>query len=456
MAMFNYAQVKFFRKRITKSIDMKIKTQFLVHPVLLLLLVMLLGINQNAWGQSNNANNEIANTDTVQQDLRDFIRGSKPPKKAPRQSMILVLPNVSSNPANGLLFGVAGSTGFYLGSKSVTRVSSIGFNAAYTTKNQLVTFAKSNIYLNKDKFFLQGDLRYFIYNAPTWGLGTNSPVSSNTETALKSSGDDSFNIDDGYKLGYRYLKFHEIVNLEVGKFKYIGMGYHLDYYSKIEDYSLNLSEEHQQLTPHYLYSTQYGFETSEYGLSGLSLNGVYDSRDNMINPYHGYYFHVNYRYNPKFLGSDQNSSVLWTEFRTFVPLSKAVQRHVLAFWLFGSFQVSGHLPYLTLMALGEDQRARSGRGYIAGRFRGEDLIYGEIEYRFPISPKTKILGGVLFVNATSSSNRSQNVGLFDYVRPGGGIGLRIMLNKNFRTNINLDLALGKDSKGLYFSGTETF
>jgi hypothetical protein len=124
--------------------------------------------------------------------------------------------------------------------------------------------------------------------------------------------------------------------------------------------------------------------------------------------------------------------------------------------MFGNIRVTGRQPYLTLMATGEDQRARSGRGYIAGRYRGEDMVYGEVEYRFPISQCSKILGGVLFLNATTTSNQTRDVGLFSYIRPGGGVGLRLMLNKNFRTNITLDFGFGYKSQGFYFSGTETF
>lgn len=394
--------------------------------------------------------------DFAQKDLRDVLRGSKPEKKEQPKSMLLVLPNVSSNPANGLLIGVAGSTGFYLGLKEFTRVSSIGFNAAYTTKNQFLAFVKSNIYSNEDKFFFQGDWRFFIYNAPTWGLGTNAPDSLEPDNSFIWQGAQIDDVKDGYKMAYNFLKFHEIVNYRIAPHKYIGIGYHLDYFYNIQDNSLRLDTIPFQITPHFSYSQLYGFHSSNYLLSGLSLNLVYDSRDNMINPYHGYFINLNYRYNPTFLGSDQHSSSLWMEFRTYLPLSQEVSRHLIAFWWFGSFQVSGHQPYLTLMALGEDQRARSGRGYISGRYRGEDLIYGEVEYRFPISPYSRILGGVLFLNAASASNRSNNVGLFEYIRPGGGVGLRVMLNKNFRTNINIDIALGKKSQGVYFSGTETF
>jgi outer membrane protein assembly factor BamA len=168
------------------------------------------------------------------------------------------------------------------------------------------------------------------------------------------------------------------------------------------------------------------------------------------------YVNINYRINPTFLGSDQNSTSLWLEYRTYIGLSKKMPRHLIGFWAFSNFNLTGKMPYLTLPSLGEDQRARSGRGYTNGRFRGDDIVYTEIEYRFPISQCTQILGGVLFVNATTTSNSQKGVKLFTYVRPAVGVGIRLMVNKHFRTNINIDFAIGKDSKGFYFSGQETF
>jgi outer membrane protein assembly factor BamA len=370
--------------------------------------------------------------------------------------MILALPNVSYNPANGFTAGATGSAGFYLGPRENTRVSSIGFNLAVTSKKQLIATVKSNLYTPDNGFFLQGDWRFLIYNAATWGLGTNAPDSIESRNMFVWQGAEIDEIRDGYPMSYNYLKLHEILNYEIGTNKYMGLGYHLDRFARIRDHKLQLETLPYELTPHYLYSRLHGFDSAAYVLSGLSLNLVYDSRDNQINAFKGHYAHLSYRINPRFLGSSQASSSLWMEFRTFQSLSQTVPRHLLAFWFFGSFLVSGQQPYLTLMALGEDQRGRSGRGYIAGRYRGEDLIYGEMEYRFPITPCSKILGGVIFLNATTASSRSGDVSLFQYVRPGVGFGLRLMLNKYFRTNINIDLAFGNKSKGLYFSGAETF
>ncbi len=223
-------------------------------------------------------------------------------------------------------------------------------------------------------------------------------------------------------MAYNYLKLHEIASYEISRHTYIGLGYHLDYFYRIRDDALQLDSMPFELTPHFIYSELYDFDPERYLLSGISINFVYDSRDNLINPYRGYFVNANLRFNPTFLGSSRNSTSLWLEFRTYQSLSKKTPRHLLAFWLFGSFRLSGRQPYLTLMALGEDQRARSGRGYIPGRFRGDNLVYGEVEYRFPITPCSGVLGGVAFVNAITASNQTRDLALFEHIRVGPGSG----------------------------------
>jgi hypothetical protein len=98
----------------------------------------------------------------------------------------------------------------------------------------------------------------------------------------------------------------------------------------------------------------------------------------------------------------------------------------------------------------------SGRGYKQGRWRGEDLVYGEVEYRFPISPCTKMLGGVLFLNLTTASDRDAEIPLFGYLKPGAGFGLRLMVGKYDRTNLCIDVALGENVMGFYLQATDIF
>ena len=114
------------------------------------------------------------------------------------------------------------------------------------------------------------------------------------------------------------------------------------------------------------------------------------------------------------------------------------------------------MPYLDLPALGYDQRGRAGRGYTQGRYRGKSLVYSEAEYRFPVSKCGGILGGVLFVNATAADRPDGSTKLFEYVAPGYGLGLRIMVDKKSRTNLQVDVGFGKRSSGFYLGATETF
>jgi len=390
--------------------------------------------------------------------IGDLFRKKGKPEKTPRKASILVLPNISSNPTNGFMLGVGGGFGWYMGPKENTKVSSANFSAVVTSKDQLITFVKPNIYTKGNKYYFQGDIRFYIYSQPTYGLGTNAPdtlaVPSDISWMGQGTGDETL----FFPMKFNYFKFLGISNRKIVQNMYAGIGLHVDYYYSIidENYRPATDSTPELETPNHYYSAQNNFNDDNYMLSGVSLNVLYDSRDNQICPYEGIYANINYRINPTFLGSDQFSTALWLEFRTYVGLSQKFPRHLIAFWAFGNFNLTGKMPYLTLPSLGEDQRARSGRGYTNGRFRGMDIIYTEVEYRFPISQCTQILGGVLFVNATTTTNSHTGVSLFQYVRPAVGFGIRIMVNKHFRTNINVDFAIGKDARGFYLSGQETF
>jgi hypothetical protein len=389
-------------------------------------------------------------------DLFKKIKKKDKPPKPPKKFMALILPNISSNPTNGFVLGVGGTFGWYMGPKENTLVSAAPFTVAVTSKKQLITFIKSNIYTKENKFFLQGDWRFYIYSQPTYGLGSNSPDTANVPVNFHWQGEGGSLDSAAFPMKYNYVKVHEIVNRKVLKNFYAGVGYHFDYFYGIKDEKLNLDTTPPLLTPHYVYSDHYGYNPEKYILSGISANLVYDSRDNQANPYKGIYANINYRYNFTFLGSSENCSELWTEFRTYIRLSARNPRHLIGFWIFGDFNLTGHMPYMNLPSLGGDQRCRSGRGYVNGRYRGPDMVYGEVEWRFPIWPCSNIIGGVIFANATTTNNPDRGIGLFQYIQPAAGFGLRIMINKYFRTNINLDFAIGNNSSGFYFSGQETF
>ena len=84
------------------------------------------------------------------------------------------------------------------------------------------------------------------------------------------------------------------------------------------------------------------------------------------------------------------------------------------------------------------------------------MVYSEAEYRFPISACSGLFGGVLIVNATTASNPATDDKLFKVIAPGYGFGLRMMVDKKSRTNLQVDVGFGQHSGGVYFGAAETF
>ncbi len=59
-------------------------------------------------------------------------------------------------------------------------------------------------------------------------------------------------------------------------------------------------------------------------------------------------------------------------------------------------------------------------------------------------------------NATTANNQAQDLKLFGSVRPGYGLGLRIMADKRSRTNLAIDYGFGHKSSGFYLAASESF
>jgi hypothetical protein len=114
----------------------------------------------------------------------------------------------------------------------------------------------------------------------------------------------------------------------------------------------------------------------------------------------------------------------------------------------------GTAPYLELPATAANER--SARGYGEGRYRGEHLLYGEIEYRRVLTT-SGLLGMVAFLNTTTVDSQETGERLFQAVAPGAGLGLRVLLNKRSRTNLCTDYGWGKQgSRGFYLAIQEAF
>ncbi|HLZ88805.1 MAG TPA: BamA/TamA family outer membrane protein, partial [Puia sp.] len=208
-------------------------------------------------------------------------------------------------------------------------------------------------------------------------------------------------------------------------------------------------------TPSGVYNSRHGFPRDHYSANGFLFNLEYITRDNPNRPYNGIYFDAGVRINQTWIGSTKNSVQLTCDFRNYFSLSRASPEFVLALWNWGSYLVSGEIPYLELPGTGRDGTFRSGRGYTTQYFKGTQFNDTEAELRFPILAN-KFVSGVVFGNL-QSGNDAHGTRLFQQFQPGYGAGLRVLFNKATRTNLALDYAWGQfGSKGFFLNLNETF
>jgi outer membrane protein assembly factor BamA len=315
-------------------------------------------------------------------------------------------------------------------------VSTIVGAAQYTLRNQLIFTLTSALWLPDNRWALLGDWRIMRYPQSTYGLG----MFTNTT-------------DDVVSMDYKYFRFYQTVLRRVAPAWYVGAGVQLDDHWGIV--SRNRRREVTSIS-HY-----------PYGVSGRSLSVgpvlslLHDGRANAINPQGGYLFNVQYRPNLRALGSDHNFQSMIVEGRLYLhPSPRAA--NILALWSYNALTLSGNPPFLDLPATGWDMYGNTGRGFIQGRFRGKNLVYGEAEYRYGIT-RNRLLGGVVFANAQSvteinyTRGKGESDGGFERVVPALGAGLRLNLNKASRTNLAIDYAWGLDgSHGLALNLGEVF
>lgn len=392
-----------------------------------------------------------------QKDLSDMVREwrNKPLKeKTTGEDMLLLLPIIGSNPATGFMVGAGGQYAFTVPKSS--QYSLILGSLQFTTKKQFLLMVKNNIYTKNDRFFLTGDWRFQIFSQSTYGLGTNSPEGGILDYQYSLGGIEFDTEELTQPMNFNFIRFHQSVGYKIAEQTYLGLGVRFDSYFKIEDHKLKLTPGDTLLTSHYAYNKVNGFNPEQYSVAALNANFVIDTRDNMIQAYKGYYLSLNYRGGYTFLGNEKNSNLLQVEWRSFHGLSKKDPSHLLAFWVLGDFVEKESLPYMVLPAAAYDQRGRSARGYTQGRFRGNNYLYTEAEYRFPISPCGGILGGVIFANATTTNNPYQDLNLFESIKPAAGFGFRIKADKMTRTNLAVDFGFGHQSFGFYLAASETF
>ena len=396
--------------------------------------VLLIAPDSRALGQ------EVAPGTVDAIDLWNHIR-HRPPAQTDEQDyrrpMRALAPVIGAKPSAGALFGVAGNVAFFRGDPKTTHISSVTASLTFSTKKQTALTGRFALLTRDDRWRIEGDNRAQWTSQDTFGLGS----------ATQS--------DAGANAEFNFFRVHETASRHLGSDIFAGLGVHFDDHSDIEPGD-DTTEDQWTNAAFVQYSEAHNLPLDRQVSAGLSANLIVDTRDSAIDPRHGFLVTSSYRWLIEgFLGGTTGWQLLHIDARTYLPLPGDLRKG-LAFWTFGDFAIDGTAPYFDLPATGMDTYGRSGRGYGEGRFRGEELVYGEVEYRATLT-KNGLLGMVAFANATTVTNRQGNEHVFDGVALGAGAGLRFLVNKRSRTNLCLDFGFGEQGdRGVYLAVQEAF
>ncbi|BAU55957.1 hypothetical protein [Mucilaginibacter gotjawali] len=343
------------------------------------------------------------------------------------------LPVSTSIPGGGSALVTSTTAGIYLGDPKTTYLSTVTFAPYANLKGRYGMPVRSNIWLSNNAWVIQGDSRFLVYPQFTWGLGGGQPESSR------------------FLVNYNYIRIYQAALKKIKPYFFVGAGYAFDDYIDIEnsDNSINNGNTISSFTQY-----KFGTSTDKNSFSsGPTINLLYDTRKNDLNPLPGTYANVVYRYSGVVFGSNNSWQSLYFDFRKYISLNHGGPKSELAFWSFYWTTLTTGAPYLNLPAIGMDPYNRSGRGFEQNRYRGKRLFDLETEYRGDIT-HNGLLGFVLFVNVNSASQLKSN--RFVYWNPAAGTGLRIKFNKKSDTNICIDYGFSKDYSSVKVGLGEAF
>ncbi len=200
----------------------------------------------------------------------------------------------------------------------------------------------------------------------------------------------------------------------------------------------------------YTYS-EFGTEfTEEIKTPTKYLNGIgpvvsYDTRDDVYYPYHGSYSNGNWNSYPTLLGNDSSSNRIELDHANY--FSARQEKDVIAARFYGGFGL-GYVPFEQQFVVGQEDI----RGYSQGKYRGDQTVAIQGEYRWNFADRWSAVGFVGLATVFNTPN-GVNDGV---ILPGIGTGFRYNMVEKYHMNVGMDFAVGKDDWGLYFRIGEAF
>ena len=295
------------------------------------------------------------------------------------------------------------------------RPSSVQFGLAFTQLKQTLVYLPFNLWLKNEEYNLFGEIGYYKYNFFFWGIGNKQ----------------SFSEREKYDVTFPRLKLNALKR--IAPYTYAGIKYNFD------DFRVTRVDSGGILDKADVIGSKGG------KVSSLGLVVKYDSRDNLFYPTKGYFAELSFQVDDKKTGSSFNNNRLIFDASTYFTTKF---KHTLAFNVY-SVIGNGDIPFNQMGLLGG---TRKMRGFYEGRYRDNNALILQTEYRAPLFWR---LGAVAFISAGDVTNKLANFKVNEFKIAYGG-GLRVLLDKKQKINVRLDIGWADPKPNFYLTVTEAF
>ncbi len=355
--------------------------------------------------------------DTLKKDSVHVMGIIKVYNKLFKNRSFILFPELARKPETGFLTGIYYFQLLHLSGKkdSTTRTSFMENYADYTQHHQIVLQSRNYFLFRNERIMLRGENAYYKFPSLYWGIG-NHPVAQPSEL-----------------ISYEFYRLYQRLLVRMGSKLFAGMDY--EYY-KVSDVKYGINS---------LLITQN--TQSRFGSvsSGAGFVVVYDTRDNIVNTFKGFYFDMACTFNNPAFGGQYFFTNVTTELKKFIWFGS---RNVLAFQALLNYN-QGNVPFQQMAVIGGDVLMR---GYYTGRFRDKIMAAGQVEYRF------KVWGPIGLTAFLSVAEISPTIPELNWVNVRYTVGgcFRFLINKKDRLNVGIDAGVGDRTSGLYFNSGEAF
>lgn len=358
---------------------------------------------------------------------KGFLNLRTPPKECAdeRQLEYAILPAVFTTKETSFGAAIYGELTYFTNKDPETGVSRTGLGLTLTARKQFIARAPVVVTFDKDNFIIDGTIDFRIYPNRYYGLGNEADwdYQQYREDAL------SFNFE------FRRRLFGDV---------YLGLLWDLRNVFAVKDgagYDTHGDE---------LAAGEEGLLTEEAPLGnkpyfdqGFGAQLVFDSRDNFAYPLSGDFHRLSVRYFDPAFGAAHTFTLVTLDARKYFSLP---YQQVIAVQLLSEIR-DGTPPFSLMSELGGTSLLR---GYFKGRYRDNNMLLLQAEYRFPIY---KRLSGVAFGDVGQVYGPSGPFAANAF-RWTVGVGGRFRFGA--RTYMRIDLAGNHETGAVVFNGGQAF